>query len=420
MDQVSFRQHVERALTDLRDSVRLQTMPLCDLLVPGTPRSERGWQLSRYLLEALEGVRPEGDAADEWAVQRYRILTLRYGSGLTPDQVADRLAISRRHFYRQLQRALDEFADFLWIRVAPQVEPPEAQEEAALGASADARRMRLLWRESATLSENHQAALLPQVLQSVLSILDPVYRAHAVSLQCDLPEGIPELSLSPEILKQLLFTVLGEMLPSQHPTSVQISAAVEGRDVLLTVLVEQEPQGAGGLPEGVADVSERASAQLAVLQGVDLHAERLSDASIAYHMRLPVERRQTVLVVDDNEDVCLLLRRYLVSGGYHPLIARNAAEAIQLAQTPGLYAITLDLMMSDFDGWDLLHKLRQEPASAHVPIIVCSVLDQENLAFTLGATGFIRKPVMREQLLSVLGDISAPPPADAGALQKAR
>lgn len=415
MDQETFRQSVERALTDLRDSVRLQTMPLCDLLVPGAPRSERGWQLSRYLLEALEDVRPDGGSTDEWALQRYRILSLRYGSGLVPDQVADRLSISRRHFYRQLQRALDEFSDFLWIRVTPEVETITKEQGGEVGAQTDARRMRLLWSESATLSENRQGASLSQVLQSVLSILEPVFRGRAVRLECDPLEDLPELSLSPEILKQLLFTVLGQVLPSERPTSVRVAASVEGRDVSLIVLVEGERVDAVCLADGSPDVSERASAQLAALQGVSLDVERLSASSVAYRIRLPVERRRTVLVVDDNEDVCLLLRRYLVSGGYQPLIARNAAEAIRLAQTRGLHAITLDLMMSGVDGWDLLHKLRQEPASAGVPIIICSVLDQEDLARTLGASGFILKPVMREELLRVLEEVSSRPPADAEA-----
>ncbi len=414
MDQMSFRQSVERALTDLRDSVRLQTMPLCNLLVPGTPRSERGWALSRYLLEALDAVRPDGDATDEWALQRYRILSLRYGSGLPPDQAADRLSISRRHFYRQLQRALDEFADFLWVRVTPAAESRNGS-GVEVGGHVDARRMWLLWNESATLSENRQGASLSQVLQSVLSILEPVFRGRSVILECDPLEDLPELSLSPEILKQLLFTILGEVLPSERPTSVRVSASVEGRDVRLTVLVEGKRVDEACLADGSPDVSERASAQLAALQGAGLDAERLSESSMVYRLRLPVERRRAVLVVDDNEDICLLLRRYLVSGGYQPLIARNAAEAVRLSQTRGLYAITLDLMMSGVDGWDLLHKLQQEPASAGVPIIICSVLDQENLAFTLGATGFIRKPVMREQLLKALEEVGSQPPAATAA-----
>ena len=119
-------------------------------------------------------------------------------------------------------------------------------------------------------------------------------------------------------------------------------------------------------------------------------------------------RSRSVLVVDDNEDVCLLFHRYLLSAGYRPREVTSGEEAISFARDHDLYAITLDLMMSNEDGWDVLQTLTHDPKTSGIPIVVCSVLDQEQLALMLGAAAFLKKPVRREQLLQSLARLRAP------------
>ncbi|MCB0134844.1 MAG: response regulator, partial [Caldilineaceae bacterium] len=65
-------------------------------------------------------------------------------------------------------------------------------------------------------------------------------------------------------------------------------------------------------------------------------------------------------------------------------------------------AIVLDVMMPHQDGWEVLQALRQEPACATVPIIVCSVLREHDLALSLGANDTLVKPVSQPALLDVL------------------
>jgi len=120
-----------------------------------------------------------------------------------------------------------------------------------------------------------------------------------------------------------------------------------------------------------------------------------------------------VLVVDDNPDVGLLLRRYLLVGGYQPIIATTAAEAIALARSHPFYAVTLDLMMDNKDGWDVLQTLANDVRTEHIPVIVCSVLDQKDLALMLGASAFLRKPVMPDALLQALAEVKPRRPGPA-------
>src|SRR5512135_203746 len=86
----------------LYDIVYLRTHPLTDLLLPGdTPRKDKAWQLHHLLINAIQELDPGTQApafSREW--RRHRLMVLRYIEGLTPQVVADQLAISRRHYYR--------------------------------------------------------------------------------------------------------------------------------------------------------------------------------------------------------------------------------------------------------------------------------------------------------------------------------
>ena len=74
----------------------------------------------------------------------------------------------------------------------------------------------------------------------------------------------------------------------------------------------------------------------------------------------------------------------------------QAIEALQ----PDI--IVLDLMLPDVDGWELLAQLYEHPLSRSIPIVVCSVVREEELALALGAAAYIAKPVRRRDFMQVL------------------
>jgi CheY-like chemotaxis protein len=62
----------------------------------------------------------------------------------------------------------------------------------------------------------------------------------------------------------------------------------------------------------------------------------------------------------------------------------------------------LDVMLPGIDGWELLGRLREHPQTKDVPVVVCTILSQQQLALTLGATDFLRKPITRDAFLATL------------------
>lgn len=109
-----------------------------------------------------------------------------------------------------------------------------------------------------------------------------------------------------------------------------------------------------------------------------------------------------VLIVDDDPAARELLVNYLTPAGYRTALACNGQEAVDLARSLRPDAITLDILMPSGSGWEILYTLRNESATALIPIIVVSVVDHKNLGVTLGAADYLVKPIDKTMLLNVV------------------
>lgn len=111
-----------------------------------------------------------------------------------------------------------------------------------------------------------------------------------------------------------------------------------------------------------------------------------------------------VLVVDDQPDVQQLLRSYLHNEGYRTILTKSGGEALALAQQYKPFAITLDILMPEQDGWATLASLKSDPATFDIPVIIISILDERNLGLSLGAVDFLQKSVESRRLIDVLNE----------------
>lgn len=111
---------------------------------------------------------------------------------------------------------------------------------------------------------------------------------------------------------------------------------------------------------------------------------------------------RTVLVVDDDPAVHDVLRLTLAKEGYRLLHAYDGAEALELARDKAPDAITLDVMMPKLDGWTVLGRLKSDPALAHIPVIMLTIVDERTMGYSLGAAEYMTKPVDRARLVELL------------------
>lgn len=117
-----------------------------------------------------------------------------------------------------------------------------------------------------------------------------------------------------------------------------------------------------------------------------------------------------ILVVDDANTVRMFYRALLSKEGYEVVEARDGSEGLELAvnEVPNLAFI--DINMPTVDGYSLVRRLREEPKTRSIPIVMCSTESKpvdEMHAYEAGANFYLRKPVPQElvlQLVAVLGN----------------
>lgn len=113
---------------------------------------------------------------------------------------------------------------------------------------------------------------------------------------------------------------------------------------------------------------------------------------------------EKILVVDDEEDLCEILRFNLKNEGYDVTTAYSAEEALQL-DLPKFQLILLDVMMGEISGFKMASMLKEHKETAHIPVIFITAKDTVNdtcTGFSIGADDYISKPFsIREVILRV-------------------
>jgi len=118
-----------------------------------------------------------------------------------------------------------------------------------------------------------------------------------------------------------------------------------------------------------------------------------------------------ILVVDDNEDNVHIAREILLSRGFEVRVAYNGPSALVSVEQQRPDLILLDIMMPQMSGMDVLDRLRANPATANVPVILVTAKDQDEdllAGYKYGADYYITKPFSAKQLLYGIGLVLAP------------
>ena len=116
---------------------------------------------------------------------------------------------------------------------------------------------------------------------------------------------------------------------------------------------------------------------------------------------------RTVVVIDDDRRSVDLLTVYLEAVGLRVVSARDGERGVELIKRLQPTTIVLDILLPGLDGWQVLESLKADPATAAIPVIVVSILDERARGLALGATEYLVKPVSREMVLEALARCEA-------------
>ena len=109
-----------------------------------------------------------------------------------------------------------------------------------------------------------------------------------------------------------------------------------------------------------------------------------------------------LLVIEDDPAAAQLLQSYLVAAGYDVVLCEQPQRAVELAVELQPSAVTMDIVMKPVNGWELLSKLKGDPRTSGIPVIVVTVVDQPATGALLGADEYVVKPVEKATLLAAV------------------
>ncbi|HVS02389.1 MAG TPA: response regulator [Thermoanaerobaculia bacterium] len=280
--------------------------------------------------------------------------------------------------------------------------------------------------EAGKMTLHYEEVDLPALVQDVVVTIEPLAAKNRNRLEIDLAAGLGCVRSDATKLRQALFNLLSNACKFTHEGAVRLRAerrpSVGGEalrfavsDTGIGITAEQidkifdeftqadtsTERRFGGTGLGLA-ISRR----FCQLMGGDITVESEPGKGSTFTIELPVERPQsaasTVLVIDDDPAARELIRRLLEREGLEVATAADGREGLALAARLQPQAIALDLVMPEPDGWAVLAALKENPATASIPVVLCSILAEQERGFALGAADYLTKPVDRQRLATFL------------------
>jgi len=351
----------------------------------GQPLPEiAGQKARRIVLDAIEKIGVEKGLSFRSSQGRiYNLLRLHYIEGMAIQQVAQELGLSQRQTYRDLRYGDVRIASIVWENLAS-LQPTVGSAEMVPEASQ-------LW-----LEPQFQPTDLNELIRVVCDTVRPLAALRSVSLDLHLPARPVIIPTDAMIARQVITGLLSLAIQQALTGPVGVYLLLKGDDYLLQIAFHPT-----GTLENKTDPSVNLYAQNL---GWSLHQQEGADqVEIAVKINT---RQQTCLIIDDHQEFIELLERYLAGYALHIVAANNGPKGIELAQQLQPKVILLDVMVPEMDGWQILQRLHSTPATRAIPVVICSVFYDHDLAITLGAVGVLKKPVRKEDLVAILKKIS--------------
>ena len=363
------------------------------------------------IIRAIEALKPEARVPSDAASRRcHELLHCRYVEGLTQHTTAERLSISPRHVRGQQWKAVRVLARSVWERYETRVTPESAQaleSQESLVSTSEPEAASDEWvsqvkQELASLGQDGAGATAD--VGATIGAMAEVGRVLAAErgLVLDLASMEPQMTavIHPSVLRQILLAAVAQLSQGMSSGGISVSAKHNNGRVLITV------EGSPADPSSSYDVSFIRELLAAHGGSIGISA---SGGRTRIEMELPAaspSEKITVLVVDDNPDLVHFYQAYAEGTPYEIVHVRDARRVFQVIEDCGPAIIVLDIMFPDpdVDGWDLLVHLHGHPATRRTPIIVCSVIREEQMALTLGATAYLPKPVRCGEFIGALDE----------------
>jgi signal transduction histidine kinase/CheY-like chemotaxis protein len=291
---------------------------------------------------------------------------------------------------------------------------------------------------------------LEPLIRECLHTVEPMLRGERVRLLAEVSSDLPALTTDKDRLNQILTNLLSNAIKFTENGSIKVTAERLGEGIMIAVvntgigipaqaleqIFEEFQQVDGGATRqhSGTGLGLSISRHFARLLGGDLTVQSTAGHGSTFSVTIPVTyepsraaarytlpnsdenvivraalNQKIILVIDDDPNVVYLLRENLAEAGYRVVGAASADEGRRKARQFRPFAITLDILMPQQDGWQMLHDLKADANTRDIPIIVLSVVDNKDLAYRLGAFDCLLKPIDRDLMIASLSRIDSTP-----------
>jgi signal transduction histidine kinase/CheY-like chemotaxis protein len=279
---------------------------------------------------------------------------------------------------------------------------------------------------------------VPEVVDQVTRTVEPLIAKKSIQLSADVSKA-GEILADGGKLKQMLLNLVSNAIKftpeggtvtiasRRVKESIEISVADTGIGIAdadqkqIFQEFHQIDHGADRKHEGTG-LGLALTRRFALLHGGDIRVTSRVDKGSVFTLVLPtrtapappVERvaaavagnghakGSLILVVEDDPAAAELMTRQLVAAGYRTVVARTGNEALAKARELQPAAITLDIILPEVDGWEVISRLKSDAYTSSIPVIVVSVVDNPELGIALGAMEYFVKPIDAGALIARL------------------
>ncbi len=385
-----FERELQFALGRLFDPTYQPSVDFCQVL--GCQAGEGNAGIRSRIQAAIEELKPPPDTPQTTIAHLvYDILYNRYILKLTQEETAYRLNVSRRTVNRIQRKATHMLCGGLWKQGQEHLSPTQSDNRQS-AQEAD-------WNAQLRQELNNLQTKAPKALSTIEEVLnDAIWIMNAnkigpeilirnISIQPGLVAAV-----HPVLLEQVLIAVLKRLAPVAGKGGIAVFAKLEDGNAKITLTCSSSITDLQG---------EDLFNSIPILQDINITKIR-EGSQLFLWITMPSVGKLTVLVVDDNEDMIQFYRDCTIGTPYHIFHQPQGRELFQAVRENRPDIIVLDVMLPDIDGWRLLMHLRENPETRQIPVLVCSVIREEDLALSLGAAHFLSKPVNPAQFVQGL------------------
>jgi len=275
------------------------------------------------------------------------------------------------------------------------------------------------------------------VVKSAVNTASGLIKGKPVQLVTQVEPDLPIIKGDEMRLNQILTNLLGNAVKFTEKGSITIKADLNhtednSEEILITVAdtgIGIAPEDQGKLFQRFSQVDDSPTRRtggtglgLSIARSlVELHGGRIgllrseTNLGSTFFFTIPVIREPAVQVtevlppgeniilsIDDDPQVITLYERFLKPYGYEVVALTNPALAVERARELKPFAITLDIMMPDKDGWQVLSELKKDDETKDIPVMICSILQEEEKGFNLGASEYLVKPFLHDDLANAI------------------